>query len=72
VLAGGEVEAGILAEGAETFTCPAGEDEAEPGAARAPSAVREAILSGARRVRGLDYGILRVEAALAAAGIPGG
>jgi len=74
VVAGGEVEAGFLAADAETFTgddvVPGG--DAAAGAARAPAAVRQAILSCARTSSGRDYGVLRVEAALAAAEVPAG
>jgi len=70
VVASGEREAGLLARGAETFTCSEEGESEDSGAARPLAAVREAILSGVRRVRGREFGILRVEAALAAAEVP--
>lgn len=69
VVAGTEVEAGILATGAETFS---GSAAGEGAPERAPAGVRRAILSGVRSSGGRDYGILRVEAALAAAEVPAG
>lgn len=65
VLSEGEMEAGILAEGAETFR--AGRPGPGPGA---PADVREAILSGVLEREGGFYGVLDVPAALHAAGVP--
>jgi chemotaxis signal transduction protein len=70
----GEVEAGILGAAMETLAgaAPAAGDGREgPGAAHPPAGVREGILSGALSAGGRAYGILKVEAALAAAGLPG-
>jgi chemotaxis signal transduction protein len=66
VLAAGEIEAGLLADEIEAFT---GE---EGGGGRPPSMVREAILWGVTGARGRVFGLLRVEALLAAAGMPPG
>ncbi|MBI3451056.1 MAG: chemotaxis protein CheW [Acidobacteria bacterium] len=68
VLAAGEIEAGLLVRQVETLTSAPG--DAESGAAAAPSEVREAILWGALRARGRDFGLLKVNTALAAAGVP--
>ena len=68
ILGEGEMEAGILADGAGTFHA------APPSAAgsglTAPAAVREDMLSGAVRSGDLVYGVLSVPAALHAAGVP--
>jgi len=68
VLAAGEIEAGLLVRQVETLT--PGSAEGDSGAAAAPSEVREAILWGAIRARGRDWGLLKVNTALAAAGLP--
>lgn len=66
VLGSGEIEAGFLASAVETFK------GAAAGTARdfAPSEVREAILCGSLRAGDRTWGLLRVDAALAAAGLP--
>ena len=73
VLSAGETEAGLLADAAEAFVAP--EEEARsaeaPPPPRPPPAFREAILSGAVSVSGRTYGLLKIDAALAAAGVPG-
>jgi len=66
-----ELEAAVLADMAETFMA-----EPEPAvlsgeaASRPLSRLREGILSGSVAAGGRRYGILGVEAALAAAGVP--
>ena len=66
LVAGGMVETGFLAEEADTFSI----SPAEGPKTALPPRVRQAILSGAREAHGVVYGILKVEAVLAAAEIP--
>lgn len=68
ILGDGEMEAGILADAAGTFT--SGPPGPGPAAEAAPAAVREAMLSGVLEANGLTYGVLSVPAALQAAGVP--
>jgi len=70
VLSTGGIEAGFLARSVEAFTSTAGQEPGEEGPPRPPAAVREGILSGTLRAAGRIYGLLRAEAALAAAGVP--
>lgn len=70
IVASSEIEAGILATGAETFIAstdpePAGDIDVE-----SPRGLRDAILSGFRYHGGRSYGLLNVEAALQAADVP--
>jgi chemotaxis signal transduction protein len=73
VLSAGETEAGILSSGAATFSAdPGGARSAGDGSAGARDQPGEAILSGTIRAMDREYGILKVEAALIAAGVPVG
>jgi len=71
ILATGEIEAGFLTSDVETFRAAG---PPEPGGTHppAPSRAREAILCGALRSAGRTYGLLRIESALADAGLPVG
>jgi CheW-like protein len=70
VLGAGEVEAGLLGSGAEAFTFSPTSDPGGREPVRPPACMREAILCGALSASGRTYGILKIEAALAAAGVP--
>ena len=68
ILGLGEIEAGFLASAVETFTTADGGAARE--AAAAPGEVREAILSGTLRAGERVWGLLKVNEALMAAGLP--
>jgi chemotaxis signal transduction protein len=70
VLGEGEVEAGLLASGAETFSAGSPRTLDTGWKPRSQGSLREAILSGALEVLGCTYRVLCIQAALEAAGVP--
>jgi chemotaxis signal transduction protein len=66
LVAGGAVETGFLVEDADTFSV----SDLKETKSDLPHRVRQAILSGAQEAHGVIYGILKVEAVLAAAEVP--
>ena len=69
ILGVGEIEAGFLASAVEATRAEETTD-APAGAGAALSHAREAILCGAVRAGDRAWGLLRIETALAAAGLP--